>query len=107
MAVTLTDAELSAGMMLSGSTGGVLDTPPEPILDRIQRYKLVATSMVNSRLQPDAPDQIANEIVIKLSTYWWNQSPAARMSGYANAWVNSGCSVVAADWTQRLPSEAS
>ena len=107
MAVTLTDAELSAGMMLSGSTGGVLDTPPEPILDRIQRYKLVATSMVNSRLQPDAPDQIANEIVIKLSTYWWNQPPAARMSGHANAWVNSGAANVAADWTQRLPSEAS
>ena len=32
---------------------------------------------------------------------WWNQPPAARMSGFANAWVNSGCGTVAADWTQR------
>ena len=60
--------------------------------------------MVNSRLQPDAPDAVADEIVIKLSTYWFNMPPAARMSGYANAWVNSGAANVGADWTQRLPS---
>ena len=34
MAVTLTDAELSAGMMLTGATGSTLETPPEPILGR-------------------------------------------------------------------------
>ena len=100
MAVTLTDAELSAGMMLTGSTGGILDAPVQPILGRIQRFKAVATAMVNARLI-EAPDEVANELVIKLSTFWWNQPPAARMSGFANAWVNSGCGTVAADWTQR------
>ena len=30
MAVTLSDAQLSAGMMLTGATGSTLDTPPEP-----------------------------------------------------------------------------
>ena len=100
MAVNLTDAELSAGMMLTGATGSTLDTPPEPILGRIQRFKAVATAMVNARLI-EAPDEVANECAIKLATYWFNQPPAARMSGFANAWVNSGCGTVAADWTQR------
>ena len=40
MAVTLSDAELSAGMMLTGAVGDVLDTPPEPVLGRIQRFKV-------------------------------------------------------------------
>ena len=100
MAVTLTDAQLSAGMMLTGATGSTLDTPPEPILGRIQRFLAVATAIINVRI-PTAPEDIANECAIKLSTYWFNQPPAARMSGFANAWVNSGCGTVAADWTQR------
>ena len=101
MAVTLSDAQLSAGMMLTGATGSTLDTPPEPILGRIQRFKAVATAMINARLNEDTPDDIANECAIKLSTYWFNQPPAARMSGFANAWANSGCGTVSADWTQR------
>ena len=100
MAVTLSDAELSAGMMLTGATGSTLDTPPEPILGRIRRFKSVATAMVNARLI-EAPDEVANEIVIKLATYWFSQPPAARMSGFANAWTNSGAGMVASDWTQR------
>ena len=100
MAVTLTDAELSAGMMLTGSTGDTLDTPPEPILGRIQRFKAVATAMINARI-PEAPEDVQNECAVKLSTYWWNQPPAGRMSGFANSWTNSGCGTVSADWTQR------
>ena len=46
MAVTLTDAQLSAGMMLTGATGDVLDTPPEPVLGRIQRFLAVATAII-------------------------------------------------------------
>ena len=98
--VTLTDAELSAGMMIVGATGGVLDTPPEPVLGRIQRFLAVATAIINVRI-PTAPEDVQNECAIKLSTYWFNQPPAARMSGFANAWSNSGCGTVAADWTQR------
>ena len=100
MAVTLTDAQLSAGMMLTGATGSSLDTPPEPILGRIQRFLAVATAIIAMRI-PEAPDDVANECAVKLSTYWFNQPPAARMSGFANAWANSGCGTVAADWTQR------
>ena len=101
MAVTISDAELSAGMQLTGATGSTLDLPPEPLLGRIQRFKAVATAMVNARLETSAPDAVANEIVVKLSTFWLSQPPAARMSGFANAWVNSGAGTVAADWTQR------
>ena len=100
MAVTLTDAELSAGMMLTGATVDVLDTPPEPVLGRIQRLLATATAIINVRI-PEAPEDVQNESAIKLCTYWWNQPPSARLSGYANAWVNSGCGTVAADWTQR------
>ena len=100
MAVTLSDAQLSAGMMLTGATGSTLDTPPEPVLGRIQRFLAVATAMINVRI-PEAPQDVQNECAIKLSTYWFNQPPAARLSGFANAWVNSGCGMIAADWTQR------
>ena len=100
MAVTLTDAQLSAGMMLTGATGSTLDTPPEPVLGRIQRFLAVATAIINMRI-PEAPDDVQNECAVKLSTYWFSQPPAARMSGFANAWANSGCGTVAADWTQR------
>ena len=101
MAVTLTDAELSAGMMLTGATGDVLDTPPEPILGRIQRFKAVAKVIINARLNEDTPDEIANECAIMLSTYWFNMPPAARLSGFANAWVNSGCGMAGSAWIQR------
>ena len=100
MAVTLSDAQLSASMMLTGATGNTLDTPPEPILGRIQRFLAVATAIINMRI-PTAPEDVQNECAIKLSTYWFNQPPAARMSGFSNAWANSGCGTVAADWTQR------
>ena len=100
MAVTLTDSELSAAMMLTGATGSTLDVPPEPVLGRIQRFKAVAAAMILARI-PEAPNDVANECAAKLSTYWFNQPPAARMSGFANAWANSGCGTVAADWTQR------
>ena len=100
MAVTISDSELAAGMMLTGSTGGVLDTPVEPILGRIQRFLAVATAIINMRI-PEAPNDVQNECAVKLSTYWFNQPPAARMSGFANAWANSGCGTVAAGWTQR------
>ena len=100
MAVTLTDSELASGMMLVGATSGVLDTPPEPILGRIQRFKAVATAIINMRI-PEAPEDVQNECAIKLSTFWFNQPPAARMSGFANALVNSGCGMVASDWMQR------
>ena len=100
MAVTLTDAELSAGMMLTGAVGSTLDVPLEPILGRIQRFLAVATAIINMRI-PEAPQDVQNECAVKLSTYWFNQPPAARLSGFANAWANSGCGTVAADWTQR------
>ena len=101
MAVTLTDAELSAGMMLTGATGSTLDTPPEPILGRIQRFLGGGDCNHTSARIPEAPEDVQNECAVKLSTYWWNQPPAARMSGFANAWANSGCGTVAAGWTQR------
>ena len=100
MAVTITIPQLSAGMMLTGAVGDVLDTPPEPILGRVLRFLAVATAIINARI-PEAPEDVQNECAIKLSTYWFNQPPAARLSGFSNAWTNSGCGTVAADWTQR------
>ena len=65
MVVTLSDAELSAGMMLTGAVGDVLDTPPEPVLGRIQRFKAVATAIISKRI-PEAPEDVQNECAIKL-----------------------------------------
>ena len=101
MAVSIDVTQLAQGMMLVGATGGVVDTPVEPMRGRLERFLLVASFLVSSRTMATMPDQVADEIAIKLSTYWWNMPPAARMSGYANAWVNSGAGTVAADWTQR------
>ena len=103
MAVNLTDAQLSAGMMLTGAVGSTLDTPPEPILGRIQRFKAVASAIIAVRI-PDAPVEVQNECAIKLSSHWFNQPSAARLSGFSNAWANSGCGMIAADWTQRQSS---
>ena len=65
MAVTLSDAQLSASMMLTGATGSTLDTPPEPVLGRIQRFLAVATAIINMRI-PTAPEDVQNECAIRL-----------------------------------------
>ena len=68
MAVTLSDAQLSASMMLTGFHGRrTLDTPPEPVLGRIQRFLAVATAIINMRI-PTAPEDVQNECAVKLST---------------------------------------
>ena len=104
MAVTLDVAQLAQGMMLVGATSGVVDTPVEPIYGRLERFLATATAMVAARTLPTMPDFVADECAIKLSSYWWNQPPAARMSGYANVWVNSGAANISADWVQRQSS---
>ena len=101
MAISIDVTQLAQGMMLVGATGGVVDTPVEPIYGRLERFLAVATAMVGARLQADAPDFVADEIAIKLSTYWFNQPPAARLSGFSNSWTNSGAASIASDWVQR------
>ena len=88
-------------MMLTGAVGSTLDNPPEPILGRIQRFKEVATALIGAKTTDDLPSEVANECVVKLSSYWFNMPPAARLSGFANAWTNSGSAHIASPWTQR------
>ena len=100
MAVNLTDAELSAGMMLTGATGSSLDTPPEPILGRIQRFLAVATAIINMRI-PEAPDGRTKRVRRQVEHLLVQPAAGGQDErDLANAWVNSGCGMVAADWTQ-------
>ena len=101
MAVSLTIAELAAGMTLTGAdAGGVLQEPAQPLYGRVARYRTAAAAIVEDRA-PHAPGPIQDQAVIMLATYWHSQPAASRRAGYANALLNSGAVSVLAPWTAR------
>ena len=82
MAVTLTQAELSAALRLGTSAEEIAEST------RLLEY---ATEAV-AKHAPDAPDTVHNEAVIRLAGYLYDQPFAARGASYANAIRNSGSS---------------
>ena len=80
MAVTLTQAELSAALRLT--------TEPEDIAEatRLLAYATLAVE----KYAPDAPDLVQNEGAIRVCGYLFDMPFAARSDGYANAMRNSG-----------------
>ena len=80
MAVTLTQAALSAALRLGSTTEETAEAT------RLLAY---ATEAVTKHA-PDAPDTAHNEAVIRLSGYLFDQPNAGRGMGYANALRNSG-----------------
>ena len=80
MAVTLTQAELSAALRLT--------TEPEDIAEATRL--LAYASLAVEKYAPDAPDLVQNEGVIRVCGYLFDMPFAARSDGYANAMRNSG-----------------
>ena len=80
MAVTLTQAQLSAVLRLGDSTEE---------LGEVERLLSYATEAVTKHA-PDAPEATANEAAVRLAAYLFDQPNAGKGDGYANAMRNSG-----------------
>ncbi len=79
MAVTVTQAELSAALRLGDSTEETAE------VTRLLSYATLAVAKY-----ADAPDAIANEAAIRLAGYLYDQPNAGRGVAFANALRNSG-----------------
>ena len=80
MAVTITAVELRAALRLG-------DTPEETT--EATRLLATATELVTNHA-PDAPDAVANEAVVRLAGYLFDQPFSPSTERYANAFRNSG-----------------
>ena len=105
MAVTLSPTpSFRRAMMLTGSTGSTCWTPHLSLSWAGFRRFLSGGDChgINARVYQRPQRTWQNEMRGETEHHTGLTSqPAARMSGFANAWVNSGCGTVAADWTQR------
>ena len=63
----------------------------------LTRLLAVGTALVE-RAAPDAPDEVANEAVVRVSAYLYDQPPAARNNGTSNALRNSGAAGLLLPW---------
>lgn len=80
MAVTITQEQLRAALRLG-------DTPDEQA--QVARLHPYAVEAVNKHA-PNAPAAVANEAVVRIAGYLFDQPPAPSGSTYANALRNSG-----------------
>ena len=78
--VTLTVSELAAALRLGDSSEEAAE---------VTRLLAYATEAV-TRHAPDAPTTTANEAMIRLAAYLFDQPNAGKGSGYGNAMRNSG-----------------
>ena len=91
MALTLTQAELSAAIRLGDSTEETAEAT------RLLAYVTAAISTHLADAYEDAPEAIVNEAAIRLAGYLFDMPNAGRGLSYANAGRNSGA------WTILLP----
>ena len=97
MAVTLTQAQLSAALRLGDSDEEGAEAT------RLLAY---ATEAVTQRA-PFAPTATQNEAVVRLAAYLYDQPTASRGDNYANAMRNSGAGRMLLPWVEhRLGSTA-
>ena len=85
MAVTITVDELRVALRLQSSDAEIAQAT------RLLAY---ATAAVEKHVPENLPDAIANEAVIRLSGYLFDQPNAGRGSTYANALRNSGAAAI-------------
>ena len=83
-AVTLTADQLAAALRLGDSSEETAE---------VTRLLAYATEAVTKHA-PDAPTAIANEAVIRLTSYLFDQPNAGRGVMYANAMRNSGAAAI-------------
>ena len=91
MAVTLTQAELSAAIRLGDSAEEVAEAT------RLLTYVTAAITQHLGDAYEDAPEAIVNEAAIRLAGYLFDMPNAGRGLSYANAGRNSGA------WAVLLP----
>ena len=91
MAVTLTQAELSAAIRLGDSAEEVAEAT------RLLAFTTEAISRHLGDAYEGAPEAIVNEAAIRLAGYLFDQPNAGRGLAFANAGRNSGA------WTMLLP----
>ena len=91
MALTLTQAQLSAAIRLGDSTEETAEAT------RLLGYVTAAISTHLADAYEDAPEAIVNEAAIRLAGYLFDQPNAGRGLSYANAGRNSGA------WAILLP----
>ena len=88
MAITLTQAELSAAIRLGDSTEEVAEAT------RLLAFVTEAISRHLGNAYEDAPEAIVNEAAIRLAGYLFDMPNAGRGLSYANAGRNSGAWVI-------------
>ena len=91
MAVSLTQAELSAAIRLGDSTEEVAEAT------RLLAYVTAAITQHLGAAYEDAPETIVNEAAIRLAGYLFDMPNAGRGLSFANAGRNSGA------WAILLP----
>ena len=84
MAVTLTAEQLRAALRLDDST------EEQAEVERLLVYATEAVSRHLAGAYATTPDSVANEAVVRLAAYLFDQPNAGRGSSYANAMRNSG-----------------
>ena len=84
MAVTITAAELAAALRLGDSTEELAE------VTRLLAYGTEAVI----KYTPGAPEATANEGVVRLAAYLFDQPNAGRGVMYANAMRNSGAAAI-------------
>ena len=95
MAVTV--AQLAQALRLTDGT----EDPGEPLAGILRRQLGAAVALADSMLVADAPDDVRDECVIRLASYWYDSPPAPRGQGHADAWTNSGAGSLAMRWVDR------
>ena len=77
-----------------------LDSPDRDTVGVLTTWLEAARESVGRRA-PAAPVAVADAAIVRLAGYWFDQPIAARGSGYAAAWINSGAAQVVAPWIVR------
>ena len=88
MAITLTVPELATACRVGDSTDETA---------QLTRLLAVASALVLKN-SPDAPDDIQNEAVIRVTGYLWDQPGASPGTSYNNAMRNSGALSLLLPW---------
>ena len=101
--VTLTDAEIMAGIRVSADTAGLSGEGETAILITDNDMgALIPARAAYARVEidaaaPDAPDEASNAAALALVGYLYDAPP----SKVGNAWERSGCAYILRRWLVR------
>lgn len=93
MAVSVGDLAIALRIITSGE-------PAEPVRSILTRLLGVADATVE-KAAPDAPDSIKDQATIQMASYLFDMPTAARGTGHAAAFRNSGAQHLLFRWISR------